>query len=210
MEDPGSYEWIRVRDILHRFRLSNFIINIGGSAEQDGDYIWTREDILKRFPGATIVHGPLASSLDHRRGPLAVGRLILKGSAAIDDNGLRVHGELNKSVFRRSLWIIGQALEETDTVVTHLMLHCIKSANVAVALREPGGRLIGSQKVSGAGFGKAQPASIAHPLPRAMPYVRLVLHFHGPADVRIWLSDLRCEIQRNGELLWRTNRVLDP
>jgi hypothetical protein len=208
MEDAGNYDWIHVRDILHRFRIASFVVNIGGAAEQSGEYLWTREDILKRFPEVAIVHGPLARSLDHRRGPTGLGRPLLRGSARIDEHVVHADGDLGKAVFRRSLWINGQPLEEGDTIKMLFQLQCVKSAGVTVTLREPGGRIIGSKKVSGAGFGQTLKAKFEETIPRSMPYVRMVFHFHGQKGLKVALSELSCDIGRGGALFWRVRRII--
>jgi hypothetical protein len=209
MEDASSYEWVRARDILHRFRLSSFVVNIGGAAEQGGEYVWTREEVIKRFPGVAVVHGPLASSLDHRRGPLGVGTPVLKGSAKVDDEGLIAHGELTKASFRRSIWIIGRPLDEACTVAVAFTLLCIKAAGVTVTLREPSGRTIGSQRLAGAGFGNPTRERFVQPITATVPFVRIALTFHGPEEMRVRLSDVRCDISRDGEVIWRANRMLE-
>jgi hypothetical protein len=208
MEDAGSYDWVRVRDILQRFRLANFVVNVGGTAEQSGEYLFTREDIIKRFPGVAIVHGPLAASVDHKRGPLGLGHPVLKGGVTADAEVLRAEGDLAKAVFRRSLWISGQPLEETDTLTVLFTLHCIKAASVTVALREPSGRLLGSTTLSGAGYGNARRGKFVQAITRPLPYVRLVFHFHGPAESDVKVTDVRCDVHRGDALFWRTNRVL--
>jgi hypothetical protein len=209
MEDASSYEWVRARDILHRFRLSNFVVNIGGTAEQGGEYMWTREEVMNRFPGVALVHGPVAASLDHRRGPLGVGTPILRGSARFDDDGLIADGELGKAAFRRSIWIVGRPLDEACTVAFTFTMHCVQAAGVTVTFREPSGRAIGSQRLSGGGFGNPTQERFAHPITTTVPFVRIALTFHGPKDSRVRLSDVRCDISREGELVWRAGRILE-
>ena len=209
MEDASSYEWVRARDILHRFRLSSFVVNIGGAAEQGGEYVWTRDEVIKRFPGVVVVHGPVAASLDHRRGPLAVGKPFRRGSATVDDQGLIAQGELAKAAFRRSIWIVGRPLDEACTVIVSFTMHCVKAAGVTVTLREPSGRAIGSQRLSGGGFGNPTRESFSHQITTTVPFVRIALTFHGPNDMRVRLSDVTCDISREGELVWRASRILE-
>jgi hypothetical protein len=209
MEDASSYEWVRARDILHRFRLSNFVVNIGGGAEQGGEYMWTRDEIINRFPGVAVVHGPIAASLYHRRGPLGVGTPVVRGSVSVDDEDLTAHGELNKAAFRRSIWIVGQPLDEACTVAVTFTMHCVSEAGVTIALREPSGRTIGSERLSGGGFGAPTHERFTHAMTTTVPYVRIALTFHGPRDARVHLSDLKCEISREGELVWRAGRILE-
>ncbi len=209
MEDASSYEWVRARDILHRFRLSSFIVNIGGAAEQGGEYMWTREEVIKRFPAVAVVHGPIAASLDHRRGPLGVGKPIVRGSAKVDDDGLTADGELNKAAFRRSIWIVGRPLDESCAVTVGFTMQCVKGAGVTVTVREPSGRSIGSQRLSGGGFGVSTRERFTQPITTTVPFVRIALTFHGPKDLRVRLSDVTCEISRDNELIWRASRILE-
>jgi len=209
MEDASSYEWVRARDILHRFRLSSFIVNIGGAAEQGGEYLWTREELIARFPGVAVVHGPVTASLDHRRGPLGVGRPIFLGSTRVEDNVLIADDELAKARFRRSIWMAGRPLDEACTVTVAFTLHCVKSAGVTVTLREPSGRTIGTQRFSGAGIGRATLESFVQPITGMLPFVRIALTFHGPKETRVRVADASCEISRDGEVVWRAIRILE-
>ncbi len=209
MEDASSYEWVRARDILHRFRLSSFVVNIGGAAEQGGEYVWTREEVVRRFPGVVVVHGPISASLDHRRGPLAVGRPFRRGSTTLGEDGLVAHGELMKAAFRRSIWIVGRPFDEACTVTVSFTMHCVKAAGVTVTLREPSGRAIGSQRLTGGGFGNPTRESFSHKITTTVPFVRIALTFHGPTDMRVRLSDVTCDISREGELVWRASRILE-
>jgi hypothetical protein len=209
MEDASSYDWVSAREILHRFRLSNFVVNIGGAAEQSGEYIWTREDIVTRFPGVAIVHGPVTDSLDHRRGPIGLGRAFVKGAITLEDNGLVAEGDLDRAGFRRSLWIVGEPLEPGHSLVVTLKLQGPKSAGVTLTVREPSSRVIGAGKVSGPGFGKSSLEQIVQPITTAAPFVRLVLGFHGQEGARVRVSDLKCEIRRGDQVFWRAYRVLE-
>ncbi|MGI9169610.1 MAG: hypothetical protein ACR2FH_05440, partial [Caulobacteraceae bacterium] len=208
MENAGSYEWIRIRDILQHFRLSNFVVNIGGAAEQAGEYVWTRPEILRRFPGVAIVHGPLADSNDHRRGRLSLGRASVEGSARLDDQGLHVEGDLEAAAFNRSVWLTDQPFEESCEVSVSYAIDCPAEAGLILQLREPGGRLMGSKKKFGGGVGEAKKGKFVQPIPTALPYVRLTVGFHGPEGARIDLSELKCGVHRDGEMLAQTNRVL--
>lgn len=206
MEYAGSYEWIRARDILQRFRLSNFVVNIAGAAEQAGDYVWTPEEILGRFPGAAIVHGPLADSLEHRRGELALGRIRLEGSPSLHDEGLKVEGDLDSALFQRTLWIPGQPLEEGCEVAVSYAMDCPRDAGLVVRLHEPGGALMGSRKKFGVGATRKGGCLLA--VTTTVPYVRLALGFLGSDGARINLSDLKCAVRRDGELFAQADGML--
>ncbi|MEP6967044.1 MAG: hypothetical protein ABI906_03090 [Pseudomonadota bacterium] len=208
MEHAGSYDWVRARDILQNFRLSNFVVNLSGKAEQSGDYLWTREEIVQRFPGVAIVHGPMAASTDHRRGPLALGRVSLEGSARLENKALRVEGDLESAAFKRSLWIPGRPLDESFEVTIIYEVDCPKDAGLVLRLCEPGGREMGARTRFGAGTGETQKGKFVQAVTTTAPYVLLALGFHGPDGARIDLSHLRCAVRCNGELLAQTNRVL--
>jgi hypothetical protein len=206
MEHAGSYEWVRVRDILQRFRLSNFVVNIAGAAELAGEYVWTQEEILGRFPAAAIVHGPLANSLEHRRGHLALGRIRLEGPASLDDKGLKVEGDLDSALFQRTLWIPDQPLEEGWEVAVSYAMDCPRDAGLIVRLHEPGGALMGSKKKLGVGAPRRGGCLLA--ITTTVPYVRLALGFLGPPGARINLSDLKCAVRRDGEPFGQVDQLL--
>jgi hypothetical protein len=127
----------------------------------------------------------------------------------VDEEGLIAHGELTKAGFRRTVWIVGRPLDETCSLAIAFTMHCVKSAGVTITLREPSGRTIGSQRLSGAGFGNPTRERFVQPISAAVPFVRIALTFHGPEDVRVRLSDLRCDVSREGEVIWRASRILE-
>ncbi len=208
MEYAASYDWVRAREILQNFRLSNFVVNLAGAAEQAGDYLWTPADILERFPGAALVHGPLAPSEAHRRGPLSLGRARLEGSARVDEAGLHALGGLERAAFERSLWISAQPLEEGHEVAVTYTLDAPADAGVSLQLREPNGRLIGAKKHLGTGAGDPQKGRFIQPITTAVPYVLLAVGFRGPEDAPIHVTNLRCGVRRDGAVFAQTNRVL--
>jgi hypothetical protein len=207
MEYAGSYEWVRARDVLQRFRLSNFVVNIGGAGEQAGEYVWTRADILKRFPGAAVVHGPLATSDDHRRGPLALGRVFLEGAATLDPTGLHMNGDLEGAAFRRSVWIADQPLDESNEVSVSYTIDCPADAGLILQLREPSGRLMETRTKYGAGTGEAKKDNCILAITTPAPYVVLALSVHGPAGSRINVSELSCGVWCNDEPVAWINSV---
>lgn len=201
MEHGGSYEWVLVRDILQRFRLSSFVVNIAGAAEQTGHYVWTRAEILKRFPRAAIVHGPLAASNDHRRGRLSLGRPVLEGSATLDGEGLHVDGDLKGAMFRRSMWVADGPFDDSCEVSISYAIDCPADAGLIVRLREPSGRIMSSKKRFGAGKGRSTRGSYVQAITAPVPYLIIVLCFHGREGIRIKVSELSCGVRRNGELV---------
>ncbi len=208
MEHAGSYEWVRVRDILQRFRLANFVVNIGGTAEQAGDYVWTPEEILARFPGAAVVHGPLADSLAHRRGELALGKIGLSGSATLGGKGLIVPRKLEAAGFERTLWIPGQALEEGWEVAAAWSMDGPTDAGVIVRLHEPNGRMMGLKKK--AASGEPRRGGCLQSVTATVPFVKLALGFWGPPGARLEFSELKCTVRRNGEIFARVDGMLTP
>ncbi|MEO7027466.1 MAG: hypothetical protein ABI056_07930 [Caulobacteraceae bacterium] len=208
MEHAANYDWVRARDVLQRFRLSNFIVNIGGAAEQSGDYIWTRADILKRFPGAVVVHGPLASGKDHRRGGVSLGRPTLEGGASVAGDRLTIAAHPDGAMFSRSIWLAGEPLNPGTEIAVHYTLDCPEEAGVMVTLREPNGRVIASKRRLGAGVGEGRAGRCVVSLDSPLPYVKLTFAFHGPEEARIELGDVRCKLSGEGERLALGNRIL--
>ena len=209
MEHAGNYDWVKVRDILQRFRLSNFIVNIGGAAEQAGDYLWTRADILRRFPNAALVHGPLAAGLTHRRGAMALGRPKLEGDIETSREALVVRRAPAAARFARSAWLVNAPFETGDEIAVHYLLAGPVEAGVAVTLADPNGRVIASKRRYGASPGERRAGRCTATVPRTLPYVTIAFQFSGPDDATVTLTDIRIRVSRGQERLGMTNRVLD-
>lgn len=208
MEHAASYDWVRARDILQKFRLVNFIVNIGGAAEQGGDYAWSRAEILRRFPGAVIVHGPLASGKTHRHGLLRLGRPTLTGAARVEADRLHINSQPAEAAFSRSVWLPAEPLDTDVEIAVHYTLDCSAEAGLAVVLREPNGRAVASKRRLGAGSGAPRAGHCVVRLPTPAPYAKLSFQFHGPPDAAIVLADVRCKLSRGGQRVAATNRLL--
>lgn len=208
MEYSENYDWIGVRDVLHRFRLSTFIVNIGGAAEQCGDYMWTRADILKRFPNAVLVHGPLANDNAHRRGDMALGRASLSGRTEVRAQQIQVECASTGNAFSRSMWLVGAALDPADEIVISYVLDCSAEAGVILSVTDPTGRVIGSSRRLGATEGEPRAGRSTVTLPRRVPYVKMRFVFGGPSGAPIKVGDVKVKICRKGQRLALASRVL--
>ena len=208
MEHSANYDWIKVRNVLQRFRLSTFVVNLGGHAEQSGDYIWTRNDVLKRYPNAVLVHGPLSNNTAHRRGNAGVGKPCLDGSVDLDRDKLKVICDSLPFRFSRSIWLIGEPFEEADDIVVTYVLDCSTEAGVTVSVADPSGRIMASMRRIGANEGEPCTGRMSVTIQRRLPYVKLVFVFGGPMGAGITLSDVRAKISRNNENLALVNRIL--
>jgi hypothetical protein len=139
MDYAGHHDWIVSRGVLHKFRLIDTIVNIGGHAEQSGDYVWTRNHLIQRFPAATVAHGPVAQDNAHRRGRYSVGKPRL--SEAMLEDGRLVLTSL-EATFSRSLWPSAQSFEPGDLVTITFQLRGDPAQIIGVDLREPSGGTI--------------------------------------------------------------------
>ncbi len=209
MEHAASYDWVRVRDYLQKFRLSTFVVNIGGAAEQSGDYVWSKGDIIRRFPNAAFVHGPLATSSGYRRGSLAVGRLRQEGQFAKVDNGVLAICSAGGARMGRSIWLPGGPLKEETAVAVHYTMDFDVEAGIAVAISDPSGRSIATSRRSGAARGQPRGGRCIAKLPAALPYVKIDFHFSGPEGAEIQVRDIRVKLNVGDDSLGVATRILE-
>ena len=148
MDYSGHHDWIVSRNVLHKFRLTEAIINIGGHAEQSGQYVWTRPQLLQRFPQATIAHGPVSMANTHRRGRYSVGRATIAGGTISETGAITMVGE--QAQFVRSVWPLTGAIEPGTPLTITLTLRGTPEQIVAIDLREPSGGIVERRK----GFAK--------------------------------------------------------
>lgn len=140
MAHGGHFDWIVSRDILHRFKLTDTIVNIGGHAEQSGWYAWTRDDLLRRFAGATVVHGPVTESRRHVRGRLAVGKAESSGVAETGPNWLQfLHGAAERR-YKRSIWIPVHGLRPGERISVHAAIDTGPDHSALLEIHDTGGR----------------------------------------------------------------------
>jgi hypothetical protein len=176
MEDPGNYDWIISRDALPHFRVCNAIVNIAGTAEQVGDYLWTKEDVTARYPGAVIVHGPLTRSSEHFRDRLALGIPKANGSFVATDNHLECCGTVNGAQMSRTLWLLGRPFAPGMTLSFHLTVLCPSKQGVRIGLCDQNARFIDTIKwVREEGDGPAHRVTLNHAFADRHAYLRIIL-----------------------------------
>lgn len=144
MDYAGHHDWVVSRGVLHKFRLTDAIVNVGGHAEQSGHYIWTRNQLLARFPAAAIVHGPVTTGNAHRRGRYSIGRPTLSGVEAAEDGTLAFARD--DAQFVRSAWPATGAFEKGQTLIVTFALAGAPGQVLALDLRDPSGRVIERKK----------------------------------------------------------------
>jgi hypothetical protein len=149
MSESGHYDWIVSRDILHRFRLTEAIVNIGGHAEQSGWYAWTREDLLRRFPHAAIIHGPIADNFQHLRGGLAVGRAERDGVAGQGPNWLTFATDTATRRYKRSIWRPDRGFHAGDRLSVHATLDAGEEHAGIIELHDTNGHSLGYAWLTG-------------------------------------------------------------
>jgi hypothetical protein len=138
----GHYDWIVSRDILHRFKLTDTIVNIGGHAEQEGWYAWTREDLLRRFAGATVVHGPITESYRHLRGKVAVGRPESDGVAETGPNWLQFLSDAAERRYKRSIWIPVHGFRPGERISVHAAIDAGLDHNALLEIHDASGQVL--------------------------------------------------------------------
>lgn len=171
MDDLCHADWIVSRGVLHKFRLIDTLVNVGGHAEQTGEFVWTRQDLLRRFPAAAVAHGPVTLTAGHRRGRYNVGRANAV-DAVLDDG--RVTLTSAAATFRRSIWPASGMLEAGDTVTVGFDLVAHPHQLIGVDLREPTGRIVERRKAFAKEDGTRR-VRLEFVVPRRLNYLNVVL-----------------------------------
>jgi hypothetical protein len=156
MAESGHPDWIVARDILHRFRLTGGIVNIGGHAEQAGWYRWTREELHRRFPDAVLVHGPITDTFGHLRGGLAVGQAEATGVEDHGPNWLRFSAAAPKRRYKRSIWVPDRGFRAGDRLEVHAALDAGEEHAGIIEFHDTNGHPMGYDWLTG-GPGSADP-----------------------------------------------------
>ena len=172
MDDSAHYDWIVSRNVLHKFRLTDSIVNIGGFAEQSAHYVWTRQQLLQRFPVATIVHGPVATTTAHRRGKLSVGSPSLRDVTLSGDDALSL--ESADGLFMRSIWPFEGSLEPAQIAIVSLTLVGRRGQAIAIDLREPAGGVLERKKIVVKEDGQRK-VRVEFTVPHRMNYINIAL-----------------------------------
>ena len=209
MEDPGHYDWVLSRQVLDRFRISGAIVNIAGYAEQRGDYIWTKRDVLRRFPGAVVVHGPIVTSTKHLRGGLALGTPRVDGNVVPSASADSLTALASRSQLERSIWLPDRPFEPGLELRVSLGFECPPGHGLKVDLRDPNGRVLASKKAMRQGDKPLSWLGLTHAFSSRHSYVRLFLTAQTTSGetsaVRIAKSLI--EISRAGEVIAKTRDV---
>ncbi len=197
MEDPGHYDWIVARNVLNRFRICDQIVNVGGTVEQSGDYVWTEEEIRARHSLAAVVHGPLApSGVAH--GPIALGKARAKGNFSVSGGALIYEGSGNDAVFSRSMWLPGKPLEPGLEIRLSLKLETNSPAGMDIRAIDPNGRMIGHETLIAGRAGQETAATeftLVHAFPGRHAFVRILIRPIGGRDaITMKLTQVRVTI----------------
>lgn len=144
MQDPAHYDWMISRQLFDRFRISGAIVNIAGFAEQRGDYAWTRKDVLQRYPGAVMVHGPLASGTQHVKSGIGLGRVRHEGEVTIGASETAAATLPPKALIERSIWIPGGAFEPGMALRIAATFTAPLRHGLKIDVRDANGKLLAS------------------------------------------------------------------
>ena len=196
------------RGILHRFRLSNVVVNVGGFAELNGYYHWTKKDILLRFPSAALVHGPLAKPTDQQHGLLGLGTAKLTGPVKRTAGRLVALPCSGKAEFERSLWLRDRPIDETCSLEIELALQCEREAGVLMELRDNRDRKLYKKKIFGQADGSSRRAKAVYAFDQRYPYVRLALEFYASPDQSesVTVEDVVITISRDQKVAGRKKK----
>lgn len=204
MENPGHPHWQLSRDVVHRFRLTPIIVNIGGPAEQAGHYMWTRAQLLKRFPTSLIAHGPVVSDNAHARGRVALGRQrAMDGAQSGPDRIDATLGEKD-AVWERSIWTLDAAFTPGDTLTVRFAIAAGATASVVVMLRDASNRVVGRKGVPAAPpDSDLRRAKLEHVVDSFSLYLRIEFHFRGDEGTVCTILEPRVSIVRGEEQIAR-------
>jgi hypothetical protein len=192
MEDPSNYDWIVSRGALHRFRICNAIVNIGGTAEQIGDYIWTKEEVIARYPGAVVVHGPLTNSAEHYRDRIALGIPKASGSFVMENRHLRCAGAIEGAQIARTFWLPGKPFTADMNLHFSISVRCPRHQGVRIALSDRNGQFIDMIKWLQEGDkSSACRVSLTHAIAARHAYMRLIVLPIARANEAV---DIRCDL----------------
>lgn len=209
MENVAHPHWMLSRGVFHRFRLTPGIVNIGGLAEQAGHYIWTRAQLLNRFPGAIIAHGPVAADHDHRRGQISLGRARPVPGVEIGGGWVEFAGTGQEVAWERSVWIAARSFEPGDVVTLRFAVGEASGMTVEASIRDTNGRLLDRRSLPppepGITIRRAKPqhAVEGHP-----PFLRLELRGTGPEGSRARILEPMVTITRGEEMIARNVDIL--
>lgn len=215
MERAGHPDWLVARKLLHRFRLSNFIVNIAGNAEQNGYYYWTRSSVLENYPRAAIVHGPIVNSDNFVRSGVALGKLVLDRTVTATGRGLTYKGNVDKTRvrFRRSFWLPTQSLDSKCRVQLRFVLQCLPKTGIEIELKDANGTVVGAGKFEGREINPAKVRLFDCELLESHAFLTLTMKFHaqenGDTEQELEISQTLLEVKRDGVALGKVKRIFD-
>ena len=209
LENSEHDHWHVIRRVLHRFQLSEFIVNIGGRAEQGGYYVWSRRDIRRRAPSAVVVHGPVSSAEDVESDPIGIGKAILTGDAGWTAGGPVTSGLPSPvSAFERSVWLRGGALEIGDQVQVRMTIKGGGDDFLTLDVRDANARRFAIKRFHGEGHEQyAESRGFTCKVHHATPYLRLKLRFKGQEAFEI--GQFQVTLIRNGRKLCERRSLLE-
>lgn len=171
MENTAHHDWHQARDVLHRFRLTGSIVNVAGHAEQNGAYIWTQAQLMKRFPHMAVVHGPVADDTAHRRGALNVGRPTSCELVVEDGTGRFLS---NDGRYSRSIWLQDADFRAGQQVIVRARIADPSRRRLQVQVRDARGAVLENiRSVQASAEGREAKATFT----LADPHRFLFLHF---------------------------------
>jgi len=203
----------QARKNLPRFRNKNYIVNVAGRAEIDGDYIWTRAELLKQYPGAVLIHGPFVTSTGHLRGGFGLGKPSKASGVITEPSRIRYSGpnERGKVRYERSFWLLGKPLDAESSIHLAFSVQCeSQTSGVIVELHDESRSIIGRKIVSNTGGNLPKVADCDWMMNVPRTYVYLSLRFFGAGDTcTVELSNVSLESRRLDKVLAKTESVFD-
>ncbi|HEY5238479.1 MAG TPA: hypothetical protein VIJ62_08880 [Rhizomicrobium sp.] len=212
-ENSTNQARAQARRNLPRFRLKNFIVNVAGRAEMDGNYIWTKAELLKQYPNAVVIHGPFVTTADHLRGGLALGKPVVAPEVTTEASKLKYTGpnERGKTRYERTIWLPGKALDSETSVHLEITASCAsQGSGVVVELLDEARAVMGRKVISCNADDSPNIAQFECTMNLPHSYVYLALRFFGADDVcTVSLSDAHLEVRRWETVLAKTDHVFD-
>jgi hypothetical protein len=215
MENPGHYDWIVSREVIDRFRICNAIVNIAGYAEQHGDYLWTRRDVLQRYPGAVLVHGPLAPTAQHARSGIGLGKIRTDGGVKLSDREGEPVMLSHDGGIIRSLWLPGASFAPGMALRVSAGFEAPLRHGLRIEMRDCNGALLASSRSIRQPEKNAVWCTVAHAFAERHPFVRVAFRHHIAKDAEpvpagedaLKITRGIFEISREGEVVARSRAI---
>jgi hypothetical protein len=207
-DDPTHPDWQTVRDLLHRFQATNAVVNIGGRLEQRRDYIWTKGDVLKRFPGIAVVHGPVSHTTEHIRNGIAFSTLTLTNKTHLDSDSASVSFD-EAAKFQRVTWLPGRSFEPGMTLRIAVEFDAAPGLGLLVELRGNGPPLE-RQRLKPQRGTSANRLELSYEFIDRRPFVRVIVQkmLGGKEPSLIKILQSTCEVSLSTSEVKRRNDLL--